>query len=453
MPPEKRRKKRKQSAWVVPVALGGGLLLVGIVVTVVILALPGDDNPSSTKDGVKGRPGGDVGKLLAPADDLRAIIAELDKKDPNWKLEQWLKQPLPEKNGAAQAMAAGRHLPQKWPPEPVRDIKIDPAIPLNPAQVQALRGELGGRAAALAEARKLSQFPNGRYHLIMARNPYETSLAHLQELRKLGQLLAYDVLLKLEDQDVEGALVSCQALFNASRCMGDEPTAISQLVRLALRKEAVHALARVLRHPRPVAEAGLAQFQALLEDEFAYPLMKNVYRGERAILHDVHTKLANGTLTFGELREKLKTRDDQYLRSIVTKSHASYLHTYTILAESADAPPDQWEQGHARARFARPTPYYDGLDPDWSGLTRAARRGQAWLACAIAAVACERYRLGEGKLPQMLKDLAPKYVKTVPPNPYTAGSLNWRLNEATVAADGSLRPEDNFQITLAPRRK
>src|SRR5262245_56538617 len=103
MPPEKRRKKRKQNSWIVPVAVGGGFVLLGLVVTVVLLTLPREDETSSSRDGVKGRPGADGGKLLAPADDLNAVIAELDKKDPNWKLEQWLKQPLPEKNGAAQA--------------------------------------------------------------------------------------------------------------------------------------------------------------------------------------------------------------------------------------------------------------------------------------------------------------------------------------------------------------
>src|SRR5262249_7304680 len=118
MPPEKRRKKRKPNSWVVPVAVGGALLLLGIGVTVVLLTMPGDDDVGSAGDGIKGRTGADGGKLLAPADDLNAIIAELDTKDPNWKLEQWLKQPLPEKNGAAQAMAAARHLPQKWPPQP-----------------------------------------------------------------------------------------------------------------------------------------------------------------------------------------------------------------------------------------------------------------------------------------------------------------------------------------------
>src|SRR5262249_53434819 len=117
MPP--KRRKKKTNPWIVFAAVGGALLLAGIIVTVVLLTLPDDGGAPQTDS----RPG--VGGQPQVADDLNAIIAELDKKDPGWRLEQWLKKPAPEKNAAAQVLAASRHLPQVWPPQPVRDVKLD----------------------------------------------------------------------------------------------------------------------------------------------------------------------------------------------------------------------------------------------------------------------------------------------------------------------------------------
>src|SRR5207253_9822884 len=173
---------------------------------------------------------------------------------------------------------------------------------------------------------------------------YDTRVEHLQDVRKVGTLLSYDLLVKLDEQDVEGALLACSALFNTARAVGDEPVTISQIVRLALRKSAFDGLARLLLHPRPLGDAGLANFQKMLEDELHYPLLKVIFRGERARLHALHANLANGDLRFAQLQDRLKSRDEAHLRAVLTKSHASYLRTYTELMESAEAPPERWEQ-------------------------------------------------------------------------------------------------------------
>jgi hypothetical protein len=58
---------------------------------------------------------------------------------------------------------------------------------------------------------------------------------------------------------------------------------------------------------------------------------------------------------------------------------------------------------------------------------------QAWLRCAIVAVAAERYRLANGHWPDSLPSLVPEYLAGVPLDPFDAKPLRYlRLKDGVM---------------------
>src|SRR5205807_4167155 len=144
----------------------------------------------------------------------------------------------------------------------------------------ALRKELKRAARPLAEVYKIADKPRGRYPIAYTKDFIGTLLPNTQDTRKLANLLAYDALLHAHDQDMDGAMLACRCLIHAQRAIGDEPTAISMLVRIAIHQIAIEKLERTLAQGQP-SESALAGLQKLLDEELDEPLFLIAARGER----------------------------------------------------------------------------------------------------------------------------------------------------------------------------
>jgi hypothetical protein len=57
----------------------------------------------------------------------------------------------------------------------------------------------------------------------------------------------------------------------------------------------------------------------------------------------------------------------------------------------------------------------------------------AELRCSIAALAVERYRLGEGRWPTGLAELVPRYLASVPVDPFSGQPLQLKPFEEGIA--------------------
>src|SRR5262249_26175974 len=148
--------------------------------------------------------------------------------------------------------------------------KLDPPVLLDDGQTTLLRKELDDRKPALEIARKLAEMSNGRHPLEHRRNPLETLLPSQQKVRAPTTLLHYDPLLRAHDGDMKGAMTACQATLNAARSLGDEPFAISQLIRIACIATGCQTVERVLAQGEPEPH-DLEMLQRLLQEEEAHP--------------------------------------------------------------------------------------------------------------------------------------------------------------------------------------
>jgi hypothetical protein len=442
-----------------PVLAGLSLAVGGLLLVVAILMLhgahPGDPAPTAAAPG--------------PGDDeVLQVVAELNRTDPGWRLEQLeAKRPVvpPERNSATRIAAAKRLLPAGWSKQfqqlrPTLGARPAGAA-LTPSQLAAVRALRQGAAAALAEARPLADVPEGRHPVNYSRVGLMTLLPHAEDTRLVAELLGLDALSQALDGRLGEALTACRAAVNAGRSLGDEPSVVTQLARMACVSLGTRDAEWVLGHGAP-PEPEAAELQRLLEREAAEPVLLITARGERGLMHWVMSAATTGDLEPGPvpvtavlgnepgLAEELKAMPSGLA---ARQAHAWLLRHLTRFAEIARRPDHQQvEAVREWDRIKHTAP--DGarlLLVDGPKLVEICLRHRAGVRCAAVALAVERFRLKHGRWPDALADLGPELLKEVPVDPYDGKPLRYRrLPEGvTVYAVGPDGRDDGGKLDAA----
>jgi hypothetical protein len=394
--------------------------------------------------------------------ELRQAIAEADRLDPRWRLEDVETDRLdvpPERNSAEVVMVIKTLMPPKWPAwglplptDPAAEAKrmaleesfqkLEPQRQLNAEQMDALRTELKKAAAALAEARRLSDMPDGRYPIEYKLDFISTLLPYAQTARETARMLSLEVLLQAQEGKTDEALTSCRAILNAGRSFGDEPVLISQLVRIACRAIAVGHMQRTLAQGKP-ADAALRQVQQLMEKEEPEPLLLIGLRGERGGFDRFLAAIQSGQLKLSgkelaALSGSTSSASDHswqmaslsvYLPGFISSQRAALLRHMTRAIEIAKLPPNQQahEMEQLDANTKQQAVLVRLLAPALSKVANGCLRSRVELRCAIAALAAERYRRDKGRWPDSLEALrASDYLTQVPVDLYDGKPLRFR---------------------------
>jgi hypothetical protein len=376
--------------------------------------------------------------------EYRAAIAEADRLDPGWRLfelEAARAEVPDEENAALQILAAKKLMPAGWfqnvPKWDVKQLEDDinhlpPNERLGESERKLLATELAKAAAALAAARPVAVMPRGRYSISWTPDAIGTLLPHVQDAGDVRWLLWVDAVRRAEDGDIGGALVSCRAILNTGRSLGDETTAVSMIIRLFCQRLAVRSLERLLAQGL-ASEAALVQVQRLLEDESEQPLMLIAARAHRAMIHQFLEFVEDG----GSYRAKFGLRSqtgsnevDEFLdRGKARGGHAAYLRYLNQWVEIAKLPPE--EQVKSLRDFNQQPPqnlpqFIDERRGDIKDMARSFHSTLAFLRCGIAAVAAERYRLSHNRWPDRLDDLVPAYLSKMPIDPFDGQPIRCR---------------------------
>ena len=252
---------------------------------------------------------------------LEEAIAAADREDPNWRIDDLLahRDVVPDDENSAIVVAeALERLPDTWPParaaapgqpnppsSPVlkafdRMVATAENVRLDDATARAIRDELKLEDTSVQIARSVADFSRGRHELELGPTLYDTRLAETQAARTLARLLEADAAMRVHDGDIDGSLDSCRALLGVGRSVGDEPFAISMMVRVAIGVTATRSARRILGQGEP-ADAALMRLQDLLLDELSQSLELHAMRGERAMLVELIRRVANGEVSITEL--------------------------------------------------------------------------------------------------------------------------------------------------------
>ncbi len=367
---------------------------------------------------------------------LREAVAEVDRLDPRWRfddLEADRARVPAEENAAPLVMASALLIPAKWNG---LDDSIDLRVRLRNGELDKNpRAEIEPARAALFEARQLAGFSRGRHAVTWNfKDPLATPLPHVGTTENIIDLLTLDAEVLAHEGKIDEALVSVRAALVAARTMGDEPMLIAQVQRLKWEYFCAQALEESLRRGQ-ATEGKLLSVQKALEAEADEPILRTTARAERAGLHGLMTALEKGELTREELPLLGVRAEGAGLvmgrrRATLEAIHAWLLEYTTQFVEIAGRPSE--EQAALLKELATTL---SGAPLEALPLLRAlpvreigetCHKARAVLRSAAVGVALERYRLANGRWPDTLAALVPKYLKAVPADPFDGKPLRYR---------------------------
>lgn len=389
---------------------------------------------------------------------LQAVLADMDRTDPGWRLAdiEAARAVVPDaENSALRVIAANKLLPQ--PPKSWIEDDFDtelqhlpPERRMSPAQFAHLRQRLDEVKPALDKLKELTELPQGRFPIVYAKNPLGTLLKEQQNLRCVIQLLDRNSMSYAEAGNAHQAIELCLATFNAGRSIGDEPIAISQLIRFAGVTIACRTVVRILAQMEPGLE-DLRQLQTLIETEDETSYRRIIWRGERAFENATLEYFETTPMVFSELSGGKPDWEETVFpfafQDPVRGIHPQ-LFDYSARMQAAARLPYRFriaameqvlkEMGQTKLNMV--TAFF----LNYPKIETAICRLNAVLRCHAVGLAAERYRRLHGDWPQSLAQLTPDLLAVVPTDPFTDDTLLYRhLPDGAVIYSVGLDGQDN----------
>ncbi len=252
-----------------------------------------------------------------------------------------------------------------------------------------------------------------------------TILPFTQGARDAARLLQLDIVMKARENDVRGVARSLNTLLILSRCLEQEPTTVSQLVAMAIERLGDEALAATICQ-LDFTEGELRQFEKVIRARDERKRILQALAGERVL----------AIAAF----ENPDSLDSSAPKMFVLKSDlAIYLEHLEKLRAAAEL---EFPESIATAKMAQDelTKQTTGglamftsrlskvLDADFKkilfqGTAHAAAKNRA----ALTAIAIERFRRTNGRIPSSFQELIPIFLADEPVDPCTGNSMIYRV--------------------------
>jgi hypothetical protein len=385
-----------------------------------------------------------------PAGELARV---LDKNEPDWTLDalvaKWRGKPI-DKNGADVVREVNGLFPKDWSNE-IQPL-LETGMARNPGLSARLRPTLDQHRAAVSKARQFANLPDGRFNVEIKTNPLATPVPHLTDVRKTAILLKAMALRDAIDDNPNDAILSVQGIVQLSRYPKEEPFAISHLVHCAVVSIAALTLEDVFRHQgtKEPSEKTLADLQTLLLDEGSESRLSHTLRCERATMYQVLDRLRTKKLTLSDIAKDgnlpppegmdqeahkqadsgqrvLLFRMNQAIEIAQMPSHEQYGRYMTwdndVRREMGDIKVSDKKEGVLGAL----------LLPAVLKIHDVEMRRCAKLRTTATGIAVERYRRANKSWPKDLASLVPKFLPSVPIDPYNGKPLTWKTYGEGVA--------------------
>jgi hypothetical protein len=364
--------------------------------------------------------------------DYAEALAETDRLDPGWRLEDITAARTPiadDRNAAVQALEVcdmfGRTvgINQKYHEQ------ID-ALPLNVAlnaeQTAELVRYFEDNADARSEARKLKNLPAGRLPSTYDPRAAEMYLTRLQRLRATAHFMQLDLLLAAQEND-GSAGDALRANFNNARCIGDEPSLIAHLVRIACLEVSLGGIERALAQTT-IPPRELQTLQQMVQEDIDAPRLWQALRGERAIGVETMELIRDGKLersALGAAKSGWRSWLPGWLTATNTLNRADYVRSMNEIVEAAKLPVEKQLDEMERITDKWRSRGAPGMElPALTKLAAAQTRSQARLRCTLVALAAERYRQEQDIWPESLEALVKAgFLKAVLLDPFDAKPL------------------------------
>jgi len=392
--------------------------------------------------------------------ELAEVIAETDRLDPRWRLEDIeadRKTYRDEENAALQVVRFRKLWTGGSPASDRRWVRAfdrqSPETQLYPEQIEIIREYFDKYPEALIEARKLKDPGDGRFPIVISPDWISTDRRQL-DARVFFIVLSHDAILRAHQGDLDGALETCRAILGACRSYGDDACFIAVLHRIFGNASSLSWVGeRCLAQGFPSNEA-LKQLQSEIaaERDKLRAHWMNAVRGERAARYRFFLALNEGRLRMSQFRMKASFLDrvKDNFPVLESRGFPEQLRCMNEFVEAAQLPLEsQLDRFHAIGQTRKPLSLVEsGFAYNFVSFENTCGNhlfAQARLACAQTGLACERFRIIQKRWPESLAELVnAKLLDAVPADPYDGQPLRlaMRKDGITVYSVGKDK-EDN----------
>ena len=359
-------------------------------------------------------------------------------------------------------------------------ISRQPQKPFKLSDVQKVLQEVD---PALKTLRQALNYPHMRMVDWSAaeENPMAVLFPHFPRFREFTRLLCAEGLWRKRQGDIDGAVESTMTALKLVRRMEDEPFLISFLVRGAIFAITVDRLQRILED----ADALPQTYWALMAELKAWDIDRNFVRGlqgERVFIIAL-CQWAQKKASLKELHELLYGNRHQpqinlaiWLsgkRIFIARNELVMLRYYEALISlvrkgvpydwaSLERLEKQWQE-----EVNRPAPWLSlgaveltwddkafarSLSPFWSMVAQRAASYHALQRLGQVAITLRLYRREHGRYPETLKELVPKYLPSLPVDPFDGKPLRYkRLAKGFKVWSIGMDMKDNGGVWGKPR--
>lgn len=335
--------------------------------------------------------------------------------------------------------------------------ELAPNRRLSYQQFSALRNEVCRGEEYLVAIRKGTDKTWGRYPISFSKDGISTLLPFTQDAREYCNALCHEATLRADlgtKADLDLSLDSCRRAILCNRAIGDEPTLISVLVRIAIRARSFKKIERIVAQGEPSPEA-LAQMQKLLEEDEAENMLIQGARGERALMDRMMLALQRGDLKYADVRKIMTTGARSQLYGLEDwafwatagssdLNRAAFLKLNNRFVEIAEMPVEDMTEAvnHLSAQIQHEPKFVRSLFPAVIKVTAAYRKITAQSRAMRVLLAAERFRQQQGRWPEKLSELVPEFLDKVPLDPYDGQPLRWTRKDDgwviySVSTDGT----------------
>jgi len=381
-----------------------------------------------------------------------ATCAELDK---------WYVQPPPGENAATVYGEAFAHFqmwtnesdrlpppsdakdrPARFTPHLKRDLlpivgmaKLPPGTKPLPPEMQKLITEyLAANSESLQLLHRAGLMKSSRYPVDF-KNGVMTLFPHLKRIRQAARLLELEVIQYTDRQQAEPAIESVSAIFGVSQSLSQEPSVISYDASVACDDLAVGGLERCINE-MVLTDVQLANLAVVISEVERRKAFTCAFVGERCTHVDFLEGLRTGRIpatnmndddpvpvrvfmTVYSLTGLLQLDERTYLDEMERYIEATKLPSpeNIIAFRTLDEQMQHLAPWHFLLRMMVPVLDYT--------LNKSAAC-DAKMRDARSALAIERYRLANGKLPGQLTDLVPAFLPSVPTDPFDGKPLRYK---------------------------
>lgn len=316
----------------------------------------------------------------------------------------------------------------------------------------------------LKELGALRDKPRGRFDMPQGRTPISVRFPiYTGHVEVASTLFVLDATMQLIDGEVDSAADTAILLFLLAGTLYDEPSGFGRFVQMSAETSALRIVEYALRVDELDVET-LVELGNNIDDRLVSSTLKWAILGERAGLLRILEELARGSVSLNDIRLWMSARRNPSFDAlplvIVRMNQRRVAEVCTWIVDACD---DLKAMTAAAQKIdntvgtnIRVNNFLVGmLLPSFSGLVERHGDTVAKLRCAGAGLAAERFRLDNGRFPDTVDALVPRYLDAVPIDPFDQQPIRLAVSEdgIVIYSVGPDRTDDGGDVATGERRK